>query len=154
MVWVIGSLTVIERSFKIRFSEIETTVPASPGLYEIVTDEGGLLKVGISGNLRKRLIQHRQSRQSRLKLKEVGDWSNPSDVMSKQSILAKHLFFFSPDTGFDLKTEAGRQAFLEQRCHVLVTVTLTREEAREMELLKERSGAYQFVGVTKADTRA
>lgn len=145
---------MIERIFKIRFSEIETTVPVAPGLYEIVTDEGRLLKVGISGNLSKRLIQHRQSKQSRLKLKEGGDWSSPSDAMSKQSILAKHLFFFSQDTGFDLKNEAGRQAFLEQRCHVVVTVTSTREEAREMELLKERSGAYQFVGVTKADTRA
>jgi len=63
---------VIEQSFKIRFSEIETTVPpgAAPGLYEIVTDEGKLLKVGISGNLRRRLVQHRQSKQSRLKLKE------------------------------------------------------------------------------------
>ncbi|MFC6340098.1 hypothetical protein [Pseudomonas karstica] len=140
---------MIEQSFRIRFSEIEATVPAAPGLYEIVTDEGGMLKVGISGNLRKRLVQHRQSRQSRLKLKEGGQWSNPSDVMSKQSILAKHLFFRSPVTGFDLKTEAGRQVFLEQRCHVLVTVTLTREEAREMERLKEQSGAYPFVGVTK-----
>ncbi|MNF78431.1 hypothetical protein D3C87_2012140 [compost metagenome] len=27
----------------------------------------------------------------------------------------------------------------------LVTVTLTREEAREMERMKEQSGAYQFV---------
>jgi hypothetical protein len=152
-VGAIRNINVIERSFRIRFSEIETTVPTAPGLYEIVTDDGALLKVGISGNLRKRLIQHRQSRQSRLNLKEGGDWSNPSDVMSKQSILAKHLFFFS-DTGFDLKTESGRQAFLEQQCHVFVTVTLTREEAREMELLKERSGAYQFVGVTKAVTRA
>lgn len=74
---------MIERSFRIRFSEIETAVPSAPGLYEIVTDEGGLLKVGISGNLRRRFSQHRQSRQSRLKLKEGGDWSNPSDVMSK-----------------------------------------------------------------------
>jgi hypothetical protein len=141
---------VIEQSFKIRFSEIEIAVPPTSGLYEIVTDEGKLLKVGISGNLRKRLVQHRQSKQSRLKLKEGGDWSNPNDVMSKQSILAKHLFFHSPTPGYDLKTESGRQSFLEQRCHVLVIVTSTREEAREMEKLKEQSGAYQFVGVTQA----
>lgn len=38
---------VTEQSFKIRFSEIETAVPSAPGLYEIVTDEGKLLKVGI-----------------------------------------------------------------------------------------------------------
>ena len=87
---------MIEQSFKIRFSEFETAVPLAPGLYEIVTDEGKLLKVSISGNLRLRLIQHRQSKQSRLKLKDAGDWSNPSDVMCKQSILAKHLFFHSP----------------------------------------------------------
>ena len=138
-----------EQSFKIRFSEVETAVPSAPGLYEIVTDEGKLLKVGISGNLRRRLIQHRQSKQNRLKLKDGGDWSNPSDVLSKQSILAKHLFFQTPVTGYDLKTEAGRQCFLEQRCHLLITVTLTRHEAREMEKLKEQSGAYQFVGDTK-----
>ena len=144
-----GRVDVIEQSFNIRFSEIETAVPSTPGLYEIVTDEGKLLKVGISGNLRRRLIQHRQSKQSRLKLKEGGEWSNPNDVLSKQSILAKHLYFHSPVTGYDLKTEAGRQAFLDQQCHLLVTVTLTREEAREMERLKEQSGAYQFVGVTR-----
>jgi hypothetical protein len=71
--------------------------------------------------------------------------------MSKQSILAKHLFFHSRVTGYDLKTEAGRHAFLEKQCHVLVTVilTLTREDAREMERLKEQRGAYQFVGVAK-----
>lgn len=143
---------MIEQSFKIRFSEIETALPSAPGLYEIVTDEGKLLKVGISGNLRRRLLQHRQSKQSRLKLKEGGEWSNPNDVLSKQSILAKHLYFHPPVTGYDLKTEAGRQAFLEQQCHLLVTVTLTREEAREMERLKEQSGAYQFVGVTKTSS--
>ena len=79
-----------------------------------------------------------------------GDWSNPTDVMCEQSILAKHLFFHSPVTGYNLKTEAGRQYFLEQQCHVLVIVTSTREEAREMERLKEQSGVYQFVGITQA----
>jgi hypothetical protein len=141
---------VIERSFRIRFSEIETAVPSTPGLYEIVTDEGELLKVGISGNLRRRLVQHRQSKQSRLKLKSGGSWSNPNDVMSKQSILAKHLFFYSQGLGYDLKSEAGRQAFLEQRCHVLVKVTSTREEARKLEKQMERSGAYRFVGMTSS----
>lgn len=82
---------MIEQSF--RFSEIETAVQSAPGLYEIVTDEGKLSKVGISGNQRRGLIQHRPSKQSRLKLKDAGDWSNPNDVMSKQSILVKHLFF-------------------------------------------------------------
>lgn len=125
-------------------------MPSAPGLYEIVTDDGVLLKVGISGNLRKRLIQHRQSKQSRLKLKDCGDWGNPDDVMSKQSILAKHLFFSVRWPGYDLQTEAGRQSFLEHRCHVVVTVTLTRKDARKIEIIKEQSGQYLFLGVTSA----
>ncbi|EIK94777.1 hypothetical protein PMM47T1_19813 [Pseudomonas sp. M47T1] len=55
---------MVEQCPVIRFSEIEAAVPTAPGLYEIVTDQGELLKVGISVNLRKRLIQHRQSKQS------------------------------------------------------------------------------------------
>lgn len=70
--------------------------------------------------------------------------------MSKQSILAKHLFFYSREPGFDLKSEAGRQAFLEQRCHILVKVTSNREEARELEKHMERSGAYRFVGLASS----
>ncbi|AZE47266.1 hypothetical protein C4K04_1576 [Pseudomonas chlororaphis] len=85
-----------EQSFRVRFSEIETAVPSAPGLYEIVTHEGELLKVGISRNLRRRrLVQHRQSKQVRLKLKEGGDWSKPNEVMSKQSLLENHMYFYT-----------------------------------------------------------
>ncbi|MGY3323879.1 hypothetical protein [Pseudomonas fluorescens] len=137
---------MVEQCPVIRFSEIEAAVPTAPGLYEIVTDQGELLKVGISVNLRKRLIQHRQSRQSRLKLKDGGKWSNPSDVVSKQSILAKHLFFSGQVPGYDLQTEAGRQCYLEEKCHILITPTTTRDEARAIERVKEKSGAYRFEG--------
>lgn len=140
---------MVSQTFKIRFCDIESSAPAGPGLYEIATNEGELLKVGISGNLQKRLVQHRQSKQSRLKLKEGGDWSKPSDVTSKQSILAKHLYFYAQANGYDLKTENGRQEYLEHCCHVLITPTLTREDARTMERLKEQSGVYKFVGLTK-----
>ncbi|MCY1397169.1 hypothetical protein D3C76_545980 [compost metagenome] len=133
---------------RIRFSEIESMVPNKPGIYEIYTVDGQALKVGIGKDLRKRLIQHRKSRQSRLVLKEGGDWDNPSDVTSKQSILAKHLFFFSPVDGYDLKTEVGRQEFLEDRCFVLFRVTETREEAKAIEQLKEADGGFSFVGRT------
>ncbi|WP_434563075.1 hypothetical protein J3P95_11120 [Pseudomonas sp. Z5-35] len=46
----------------IRFSDVETAVPSTPGLYQIIADDGELLKVGISGDLRKRLIQHQLGR--------------------------------------------------------------------------------------------
>ncbi|UZE15917.1 hypothetical protein LOY70_18570 [Pseudomonas sp. B21-054] len=137
-------------ALEIRFSDVETAVPTTPGLYQIITDEGELLKVGISGNLRKRLLQHRQSKQSRLKLREGGDWRNPADVISKQSILAKHLYFSPPVLGYDLQTEIGRQRYLEERCHLLITLTRTREEARDMERPKEKSGDYRFGGRVKA----
>ncbi|MCQ4330990.1 hypothetical protein [Stutzerimonas stutzeri] len=129
-------------------------MPEQPGLYEIHVVDGKPLKVGISINLRKRLIQHRRSRQSRLILKAGGGWNNPTDVRSSQSILAKHLFFSGEIDGFDLTREAGRQAFLEQRCYILFCATATREEARAMERLKEASGAFAFTGrVYRPETR-
>lgn len=132
---------------RIRFAEIDLHVPAEPGLYEIHTLDGQALKVGIGKNLRKRLDQHYRSRQSRLVLKAGGDWSNPRDVESKQSILTKHLFFAKAE-GYDLKSEAGRRAFLEERCYILFRTTATREEARELERRKEVSGGFRFVGLT------
>ena len=56
----------------IRFSEIEAKVPKEPGICEIHTDTGKALKVGISANMRKRLLQHQALRQNRLKLKPGG----------------------------------------------------------------------------------
>lgn len=131
---------------RISFSEIEQFVPAKPGLYEIYMLDGTALKVGIGVDLRKRLIQHWRSRQSRLILKPGGDWNNPADVRSSQSILAKHLFFAGTIDGFDLKSEAGRQTFLEKRCYIRFVVTATRDEARSLEREKEASGAFPFAG--------
>jgi hypothetical protein len=136
----------MDQMTKVRFSEIEAVVPDKPGLYEIYTLDGKALKVGIGTNLRRRLIQHRKSRQSRLALKAGGNWENPSDVVSKQSVLAKHLFFSAPVEGYDLKTEVGRQAFLDECCYVLFLVTSNREEARAIERVKEASGAFSYVG--------
>lgn len=137
------SITAMSR---IRVSEIELYVPALPGLYEIYKDDGEALKVGIGINLRKRLIQHRRSRQSRLILKAGGDWNNPADVRSAQSILAKHLYFAGCIDGYDLRTEAGRQAFLQGRCYIRFRVTASREEARLLERALEAGGAFPFQG--------
>jgi len=95
---------------KIRFSDIESIVPAKAGIYEMHTLTGIPLKVGISVNLQERLMQHRASRQSALKLKAGGERSNPKDVQSKSSILAKHLYYdTSLVADYDLKSEAGRR---------------------------------------------
>ena len=67
----------------IRFGEIEANILGGPGIYEIRTDDGIRLKVGIGKDLRKRLLQHRASRQSCLKLKSGGHWSRPGDVEAR-----------------------------------------------------------------------
>lgn len=132
---------------KIRFSEIESSVLARPGIYEIHTDSGIPLKVGIGGNIQKRLLQHRASRQARLKLKAGGQCSNPSDMQSKESILAKHLYYDTTvTTDFDLTLEAGRTAFLEEKCHIIFQTTSSRAEARELERKKENGGCFRYIG--------
>jgi hypothetical protein len=132
---------------RIRFNEIDEKAPEQPGIYEIHTNDGTALKVGIGKNLRKRLIQHRDSRQSRLKLIPGGNWSNPSDVVSKGSILAKHLFFDEIITkNFNLKTENGRKEFLMKDCYILFEITATREEAWLQEQTLEDPALYRYVG--------
>jgi hypothetical protein len=55
-----------------------------------------------------------------LKLKEGGQRSNPSDMQSKESILAKHLYYDATvTTDFDFRLEAGCQEFLEEKCHII-----------------------------------
>jgi hypothetical protein len=134
---------------KVSFSQIETVVPQKPGLYEIYTNDNVALKVGISINLNKRLLQHFASRQNALKLRVNGDWSNPSDVTSKSSILAKHLYFSKIPTSYDLKSEQGRRDYLESNCYVLFLVTGTRKEARVYEKKLEAEGKFKFVGKAK-----
>lgn len=136
----------MNRSF--RFSDIEQHAPASaPGLYEIHTTTGIPLKVGISKNLRKRLIQHRASRQSGLRLKPGGTWENPRDVESKNSVLAHHLYYdaqISPSV--DLTSESGRRYFLENFCVVFIELTDSLDAARTLEKSRERSGIFRYVG--------
>jgi len=134
-------------TIRIRFSEIERSVPVRPGIYEIHTDNGLPLKVGVGGDIRKRLLQHRESRQDRLKLREGGDRSNPNDVSSKQSILAKHLYYDrSVTTEYDLTSEFGRRAFLLEKCYITFDVTATRADALKLEKERERLGCFRYVG--------
>ena len=53
----------------VQFYEITEKVSQNTGTYEIWTKSGTCLKVGISVNLRKRLLQHYASKQSSLRLK-------------------------------------------------------------------------------------
>ncbi|MEA3331292.1 MAG: GIY-YIG nuclease family protein, partial [Campylobacterota bacterium] len=80
-------------NYKIKFSEIEYKVNNSSGVYEIFTNEDIPLKVGISNNLKRRLKQHRNSKQKYLKIKNQELPITLSNIESKQSILAKHLYF-------------------------------------------------------------
>ena len=141
-----GELTVL------RFSEVDQHLPkGQPGLYEIWTLSGTPLKVGIAADLRQRLCDHRASRQKRLQLNNGGSWSRPEDVKSKQSILAKHLYFDQEITGdYDLASEAGRRAFLEDCCEVRVHPTATCEEARELEKQREATGLFRYRGRVRA----
>ncbi len=132
---------------KIKFSEIKRNVELKPGIYEIYTNNGEPIKVGIAKELRKRLLAHGASKQSRLKLKDKELGYILNNVESKQSILAKHLYFDSSITqSYDLRTEYGRVSWLENECHVIIQYTSSREEARELEKVKEKSGIYRYVG--------
>jgi hypothetical protein len=122
-------------------------VPESPGLYEIHTKSGKPLKVGIATNLRRRLMQHAKSRQSRLRLADGGSWDVPEHVQSKQSILAKHLYFDRTITSdYDLRTEEGRRNFLINECAVAYVGTSDRMAARELERKLEANRSYRYLG--------
>jgi hypothetical protein len=142
-------------SREFRFCDIEN-IEQEPGVYEIHTDTGLALKVGIGKNLRKRLLQHRASLQSCLKLKQGGKWTNPNDVQSKGSILAKHLYYdLSLTNDYDLKTEAGRRAFLHERCYiVLIKITKTKDEARSIEKQLEKDGKNKYRYVKTFEKRS
>ena len=132
---------------RITFEEIETKAPTAPGVYEIyISSNGEPLKVGIGSNLRKRLIQHRESRQNYLRLRPCGNWSNPHDVMSKRSILSKHLYFDASIENYDLKAESGRREFLANDCHIILRTTGSRAEARELERALEKERRFKYVG--------
>ncbi|MBN1458715.1 MAG: hypothetical protein JXA57_04210 [Armatimonadetes bacterium] len=130
-----------------RFSEIDALPAGLPGLYEIRLLDGSGLKIGIAKDVRKRLMAHRRSPDSGLRLKPGGVRSNPSDVVCKRSILGKHLYYdeaIAP--GYDLKTQSGRQQFLLNNCTIDVRFTTSKEAARELERRLEASGDYRYVG--------
>lgn len=136
-------------TFKSHFDNLDE-IQNHPGLYKIYTIDGTPLKVGIAVNLRKRLKQHARSLQRRLKPKIADQVHAPRDLQSKQSILAKHLYFDRSLTDkYDLTTELGRQAFLTQQTYLLITYTKTREEARELEKIEEASGIWRYQGRVK-----
>jgi hypothetical protein len=125
------------------FDQVGSAVPTQPGLYQIVMNNGKMLKVGIASNLRSRLLQHRASLDSCLQLKSGGLRVNPDDVRSKGSILAKHLYYDSTlSIEDDLMSETGRRTFLTQNCHILFHVTSSRTAARELEKLWERDPQF------------
>jgi hypothetical protein len=138
---------------KINFNEINDKVPNAPGKYEIYTKQDIPLKVGIGVNLRKRLTQHFVSRQNGLRLHNGNhlnpyvDYLYPRDLISKRSILAKHLYFDrSITSSYNLRTEEGRQMFLLEQCYFLFKRTETKEEAERLEMEVEQVGAFRYVG--------
>jgi hypothetical protein len=142
-----GATPVVTLLCALRFSEVADSVPRAPGIYEIHTLTGLALKVGIGDDVRERLIRHGQSRQSGLKFKTGSTATNPCDVDSKRSILAKHLYFDATiDPRYDMRTELGRQRFLEEQCRITVEITATRAAAREIEKVRERRGTYRYCG--------
>jgi hypothetical protein len=104
---------------KLKFSQTKRIVRNEPGLYEIFTNDHVPLKVGIAKSLKQRLSAHGKSKQGALKLKvrEVG--YAIGNVKSKSSVLSMHLYFDSSITEkYDLTTENGRVAFLENECYM------------------------------------
>ena len=128
------------------FSQVDQLLNKS-GLYQIFTDDGIPLKVGIATKLRARLRQHAESSQKYLQFKHKGTDIQPSDVRSNRSILAKHLYFDSsvaPD--YKLTTEEGRRNFLQADCYLVITYTQNRAAARELEKLLEAKKFFRYQG--------
>jgi len=134
----------------IRFSDIDDRVLACPGLYELHTRDGVALKVGIGRDLLRRLRVHRASRQSGLRPVGLDDLrlaSDPAQVRSKASVLAKHLFFDAEIApSYDLRAEAGRRQFLEEECRLLIQCCTNLEVARRLEREREQTGRWRYCG--------
>jgi excinuclease UvrABC nuclease subunit len=139
-------LTIQNQYQRISFSEITGKVGEEPGIYEIWTESGSRLKVGISQNLRKRLKQHAASRESGLK-NLCSNPKKPADITSKASILAKHLYFdraLPEAMGYDLCSGDERKKFLAEKCYIKFLVTKTRDEARKLEIEMEKTGEFRY----------
>ncbi len=136
---------------RVEFEAIASEVPESSGIYEIHTNDGTPLKVGIAKNLRRRLTTHFVSRQSGLKAKVRGtsSWPCPSEVVSKASILAKHLYFDRAISSAScLQTENGRRSFLSSSCYIKFEL-LPLERAKDQERVREKSGTFRYFGKVK-----
>lgn len=135
---------------RIRFDKIVASIPKQPGIYEIWTDSGKALKVGISINALKRLKDHAASRKSGLPQKSGDrDAPTPKDICSKKSILAKHLYFdqsLATEYNCDLRDETGRREFLAKHCYIVFEKTASKAIAREMEREREESGCFRYTG--------
>lgn len=136
-----------------RFTDIpKAALQERAGVYEVRFGRISL-KVGIAGNLWKRLNQHRKSRGLKGPLSKP--WKDPSQVRSKSSILAKHLYFDSalaPQT--NLRDEATRQKFISTRCKVRWQIHPSRKSAREKEIELELKRQYRYQGRVRRRTGA
>jgi len=128
-----------------RFKNVPQSLRGRPGVYEIRFDPVTLLKVGMSGDLYRRLSDHARSAQLGLK-GPPEPWKSPRDVQSKRSILAKHLYFDrSIATDLNLRTEQDRRTFLEGRCSVRYQVLPTTGAARALEQEMEKAGGHRYL---------
>lgn len=129
----------------ITFAEVETKVSNVPGIYEIWTNTEVPLKVGISKDLKNRLKQHGASPDC-LKINSITPL-HPGHLVSKKSILAKHLYFdraLVDMARYNLKTREGRKSFLANECKIKFQYTKNREEARMLEKFLEKSGGFRY----------
>jgi len=135
---------------KIKFSEIKNLDNKKSGIYEIYTNEHIPLKVGISTNIKRRLREHKNSKQKYLKIKNHNLPISPNNIKSNQSILAKHLYFDSKIApNFDLTKEKDRQIFLEEQCYIKFKYTTTKLTARKIEIEKEKED-FRYIGKVKS----
>ena len=137
---------------QIRFSEIRAKIPERLGIYAIHTKSGRALKVGIGKNLQARLLRHRASLDSALTSKGRHNRANPDNVVSKGSILAKHLYYDESVTRcYDLKTQSGRRNYLEERCRIRFWAPRNpgsdlMKKLRGLERRLEEVGHFRYVG--------
>ena len=129
----------------IEFSQVNS-VNRESGLYEILLKSGTLLKIGIGKDLRSRLNKHAKSYQKSLKVAngELRNVVTPEEVVSKSSILAKHLFFDSeiaPE--YDLRTQSGRRQFLSDKCEIRLQYC-DMDQAKVLERQMESTGNYRY----------
>jgi hypothetical protein len=107
-------------------------VPQKRGLYQIYRNDGTPLKVGISDNLRRRLMtNHRVSN-------------------TDNSMLAVHMKLdasLTPDYDFAKRTH--RQQFLKKECYILWEVIEDKEELRRREKELEATGSFRYTGGRK-----